>query len=195
MKSCLTEYADCTVNEIAEKYIEEKPQVTEIPVAPDERQNTSVIQGTGVEDTTITEGTVTFDIRFHAGVPVSSEQIGLIINIEAQNQFYPGYPLTKRGIYYCCRMISSQYGTVFTGSHYEKLKKVYSVWICMDPPKSRENTITRYFIQEGNLIGRVREPVKNYDLLSVLLLCPGDPGSSGSEGILKLLGVLLASEI
>lgn len=90
MKSCLTEYADCTVNEIAEKYIEEKPQVTDIPVAPDERQNTSVIQGTGVEDTTITEGTVTFDIRFHAGVPVSSEQIGLIINIEVQNQFYPG---------------------------------------------------------------------------------------------------------
>ena len=195
MKSCLAEYADCTVNEIAEKYIEEKPQVAQIPVAPDERQNTSVIQGTGVEDTTITEGTVTFDIRFHAAVPVSREQIGLMINIEAQNQFYPGYPLTKRGIYYCCRMISSQYGTVFTGSHYEKLKKVYSVWICMDPPKSRENTITRYFIQEGNLIGRVREPVKNYDLLSVLLLCPGDPESSGSEGILKLLGVLLSSEI
>ena len=195
MKSCLAEYADCTVNEIAEKYIEEKPQVAQIPVAPDERQNTSVIQGTGVEDTTITEGTVTFDIRFHAAVPVSREQIGLMINIEAQNQFYPGYPLTKRGIYYCCRMISSQYGTVFTGSHYEKLKKVYSVWICMDPPKSRENTITRYFIQEGNLIGRVRESVKNYDLLSVLLLCPGDPGSPGSEGILKLLGVLLSSEI
>ena len=195
MKSCLAEYADCTVNEIAEKYIEEKPQVTEIPVAPDERQNTSVIQGTGVEDTTITEGTVTFDIRFHAGVPVSSEQIGLIINIEAQNQFYPGYPLTKRGIYYCCRMISSQYGSVFTGSHYEKLKKVYSVWICMDPPKSRENTITRYFIQEGNLAGSVQEPVKNYDLLSVLLLCPGDPASQNSEGILKLLGILLSSKI
>ena len=195
MKSCLAEYADCTVNEIAEKYIEEKPQVAQIPVAPDERQNTSVIQGTGVEDTTITEGTVTFDIRFHAGVPVSSEQIGLIINIEAQNQFYPGYPLTKRGIYYCCRMISSQYGSVFTGSHYEKLKKVYSVWICMDPPKSRENTITRYFIQEGNLAGSVQEPVKNYDLLSVLLLCPGDPASQNSEGILKLLGILLSSKI
>ena len=193
MKSCLAEYADCTVNEIAEKYIEEKPQVAEIPVAPDERQSTSVIQGTGVEDTTITEGTVTFDIRFHAGVPVSSEQIGLIINIEAQNQFYPGYPLTKRGIYYCCRMISSQYGSVFTGSHYEKLKKVYSVWICMDPPKSRENTITRYFIQEGNLAGSVQEPVKN--LLSVLLLCPGDPASQNSEGILKLLGILLSSKI
>lgn len=25
----------------------------------------------------------------------------------------PGYPLLKRAVYYCGRMISSQYGTVF----------------------------------------------------------------------------------
>ena len=57
--------------------------------------------------------------------------IALIINVEAQNDFYPGYPLIKRGIYYCCRMISSQYGREFTGPHYEKIKKVYSIWICI----------------------------------------------------------------
>ena len=39
------------------------------------------------------------------------------------------------------------------------------------------------------------EPVKNYDLLSVLLICPGKPDSQDSEGILRLLGVLLSSEI
>ena len=58
--------------------------------------------------------------------------------MEAQNQFYPGYPLIKRGIYYCCRMVSSQYGTVFTSSHYEKIKKVYSIWICTNPPEYRK---------------------------------------------------------
>lgn len=26
----------------------------------------------------------------------------------------------------------------------EKLKKVYSIWICVNPPKNRENTIARY---------------------------------------------------
>ena len=82
-------------NEIAEKYMEEKPQIGEIPVAPDERENTPLIQGTGVEDTTITEGTVTFDIRFTAAVPSVREKIGLILNVEAQNQFHPGYPLIK----------------------------------------------------------------------------------------------------
>ena len=61
-------------------------------------------------DKSVREGTVTYDIRFRAIVPDSEEQIALIINVEDQNDFYPGYPLIKRGIYYCCRMISSQYG-------------------------------------------------------------------------------------
>lgn len=195
MKSCLWEYADCDVNEIAEKYIEEKPQIGEIPVAPDERENTPLIQGTGVEDTTITEGTVTFDIRFTAAVPSAREKIGLILNVEAQNQFHPGYPLIKRGIYYCCRMVSSQYGTVFTKSHYEKIKKVYSIWICTNPPEYRKNTITGYAITEKNYVGQVKEDRKDYDLLSALMLCLGDPEEDEDQGILRLLSVLLSIEI
>ncbi len=81
------------------------------------------------EDKSVREGTVTYDIRFRAIVPGSGEIIGLIVNVEAQNDFYPGYPLIKRGIYYCCRMISSQYGREFTDSHYERIKKVYSIFI------------------------------------------------------------------
>ena len=203
MKSCLWEYMDCDIHEIAEKYIEEKPQIGEIPVAPDERQSAPVIQGTGVEDTTITEGTVTFDIRFTAAVPSDyessgspdREKIGLILNVEAQNQFYPGYPLVKRGVYYCCRMISSQYGTVFTGSHYEKIKKVYSIWICTTPPKNREHTITSYALAENNFVGQVKEEQKNYDLLSVFMICLGNPEAEIGCGILKLLSVLFSSEL
>ena len=70
---------------------------------------------------------------------------------------YPGYPWIKRGIYYCSRMIFSQYGTEFAESHYENIKKVYSIWICMNPPKSRENSITRYYIAKENLVGSVKE--------------------------------------
>ena len=172
-------------------------------MAPDERQSAPVVQGTGVEDTTITEGTVTFDIRFTAAVPSDyessgspdREKIGLILNVEAQNQFYPGYPLVKRGVYYCCRMISSQYGTVFTGSHYEKIKKVYSIWICTTPPKNREHTITSYALAENNFVGQVKEEQKNYDLLSVFMICLGNPEAEIGCGILKLLSVLFSSEL
>lgn len=118
MKNCVEEYRDCDVNEIAEQYIEGQPQVGETAVAPDETNRVTRIHGIGVEDATLSEGTITYDIRFLAAAPASGELIRLIINIEAQNDFYPGYPLIKRGIYYCSRMISAQYGTEFTEGRY-----------------------------------------------------------------------------
>ncbi len=127
MKACLAEYQDCDVGEIAEKYIEGQPQVSSLPVLPDE--GGTIISGMDTEDKSVHEGTVTYDIRFRAIVPGSLDRIGLIINVEAQNDFYPGYPLIKRGIYYCCRMISSQYGREFANSHFEKISKVYSIFI------------------------------------------------------------------
>ena len=193
MKNCLEEYRDCDVEEIAEKYIEGTPQVGEVAVAADETNRVSMIQGAGNEDTSLTEGTVTYDIRFFAIAPVSGELIRLIINIEAQNDFYPGYPLIKRGIYYCSRMISAQYGTEFTNSHYENIKKVYSIWICMNPPKSRENSITRYYIAEENLVGSVKERKADYDLMAAVMICLGKERDSGTD-LLKLLNVLLSTE-
>jgi len=192
MKACLEEYKDCDVSEIGSKYIEGDPRVSSVPVLPDE--SGTIISGLDTEDKSVREGTVTYDIRFYASVPGSGERIGLIINIEAQNDFYPGYPLIKRGIYYCCRMISSQYGREFTGSHYENIKKVYSIWICMNPPKNRENTITRYRLVEEHLAGEAVEAVRNYDLLSIIMLCLGGPDGKNYDGVLRMLDVLLSNE-
>ena len=192
MKACLAEYQDCPVCDIEEKYIEGQPQVSSVPVLPDEEG--SVISGLDTEDKSVHEGTVTYDIRFRSIAPDSGEPIGLIVNVEAQNNFYPGYPLTKRGVYYCSRMISSQYGREFTGPHYEKLKKVYSIWICMNPPRRRENTITRYRLTEEHLVGKAVEPVQNYDLLSIVMLCLGGPDGENYNGVLRMLDVLLSNE-
>lgn len=38
--------------------------------------------------------------------------------------------LTRRGIYYAARLITSQKGTVFKNDDYNAIKKVYSIWIC-----------------------------------------------------------------
>ena len=137
---------------------------------------------------------VTYDIRFCAKAPVSKEKIRLIINIEAQNDFYPGYPIISRGIYYCSRLISSQYGVEFSDAHYEKIKKVYSIWICMNPPKYRENSINRYSVTEEQLIGSCSERKENYDLLTAIMICLGDSDDENASGILKLLEVLLSSD-
>lgn len=179
-----------------QKYIEGVPQIAEEAVNPDEEiyDSGEQIRGVKNEDSTIQEGTITYDIRFLAIVPGTGETIRLMINVEAQNDFYPGYPIIKRALYYCSRMISSQYGSEFTETHYENIKKVYSIWICSNPPKKRENTITRYFIQEEDLVGKVSERKENYDLLTVVMICLGHANDDNYTGVLKLLGVLLSSE-
>lgn len=194
MKSCLNEFKDCTPEEIAEKYIEGTPAVNEWAMQPDETAPTR-IQSIGQEDTSLSEHTILYDIRFYAMAPSTGEPIRLIINLESQNKFSAGYPLLKRAIYYCSRLISSQSGTEFSGAQYGEIKKVYSIWLCADPPKDHRNTITRYRMTEENMVGLVKEPVRDYDLLTVVMLCLGGPGDERYEGILKLLDVLLSSEV
>lgn len=83
---------------------------------------------------TLTEGTLFYNVRFDAIAPKSAdsteqeEVIRLIINVEAQTKFKPGYPLTKRAIYYCSRMISAQHGPIFTKSEWN-----YSMEVGKDP--------------------------------------------------------------
>ncbi len=194
LKCCLEDFRDCDVNEIAEKYIEGDPVINKIAVSPDETNASQRIHGIGTEDTTLTEGTITYGIRFLARAPVSGELIRIIIDLEAQADFYPGYPLPKRGIYYCCRLISAQKGTEFTNSNYQDIKKVYSIFIALKPPVNRQNTITRYRIVEENMVGQVKEAVQNYDLMTLLMICLGSPEDTDCD-ILKLLDVLFSTEI
>ena len=114
MKSCMKEYKDCSICDIADHYIEGTPEISQREVHRDEApaSDPGKIRGENTEDKAVIEGTVRYDIMFRAILPQGQEKIELIINIEAQKDFYPGYPLIKRGIYYGCRMISSQYGTI-----------------------------------------------------------------------------------
>ena len=117
MKSCLEEYRDCDVKEIAEKYIEGEPQVGKVAVMPGET-NATKIRGISNEDTVPGERRITYDIRFVALVPATDEMIQLIINVEAQGKFNTGYPIVKRAIFHCSRMTSAQYGREFIHSEY-----------------------------------------------------------------------------
>lgn len=201
MKECVPEYRDCSLEDIENKYIEGDPQIGQVAVLPDEtntgdavrQQGLPVIHGEGTEDCSISEGTVVYDVRFRAVAPKDGAFITLLLNAEGQKDYTPGYPLPKRGIYYCSRMISSQYGTEFDRGHYEQLKKVYSIWICLDPPKYRQNMITRYEIHEVDMVGSAQEPRENYDLLSLVMVRLGEAEES-SNRTLQMLDVLFSQE-
>lgn len=196
LKGCIPEFKDCHVNDIETKYIEGEPEIGTVGVHSETTNKPKPdkggkIHGIGNESTTDTEGSVTFDIRFYALTP-SENRVKLIINVEAQNAFYPGYPLIKRAIYYGCRQISAQYGPEFEKAAYENIKKVYSIWICFDPPKKRRNTITMYRLTEQHLVGEVYEVVAHYDLMSIVMICLGTSQDKRYTGLLKLLDVWMS---
>ncbi len=172
MKECLPEYRDCSIEDIMNRYIEGTPSVASVGVHVDE--TSPRIKGGNTEDKTITEGTVFYDIRFNALAPKDDDVIGIIINVEAQNKSNPGYSLLKRAIYYCSRMISAQKNVEFTGSDYNGIQKVYSIWVCSNAPEGEQSTITAYAMKEQQLIGQVVKAPEEYDLLSVVMIRLGD---------------------
>ena len=191
LHECLDEFKEVSPSEIATAYIDGDPEVGATPVHADDA---ALVTGLGTEDSPLDEGTIWYDIRFRALVPGTGQPVGMIVNVEAQGDFYPGYPLLKRATYYCGRMISSQYGMVFTHAHYEKLQKVCSIWICPNPPMNYRNTITRISMTKQALVGNAILDPAEYDLIEMVLACPDGDRQEKGDGLLRLLGTLIASE-
>ncbi len=191
LKYCVEEFMDCEISDIRDRYILGKPEVATVPIAPDKTNAISYIQGERTEDTSTTEGRVTFDIRFRAVTP-DAKPIELIINVEAQQNIKPGYSLVKRALYYCSRLISSQYQVDFVKSEYDNIKKVYSIWLCMDAP-GMESSITQYRMQEDCLWKAKKEKKANYDLIRAIMVYIGKNKEDFGNRLMGLLYTLFQS--
>jgi hypothetical protein len=198
LKSCTKEFSQYSVQFIMDNCLKEKPEISRRSVHQDHPDREQALDGDrsiekgNSESTAIKEQTIYYDIRFKAYVPGKNEPIVLIINLEIQLDDTPGYPLVKRGFYYCARMISEQYGTIFTNERYQDICKVYSIWVCPSPAKKRKNGIFRYHTVEEIVYGEsdVRQP--DYDLMEVVVLNLGDADKKNNREILNLLNVLFS---
>ena len=189
LKTCAKEYREFSIDEIINS-IEGEPRIGVEPLGmsyPAEK-----IAGMNTEDSVLNEGVVRYDILFRSKIPGTEGVNELIVNIEAQNDFKPGYSLVTRGIYYCSRLISRQKESEFSGSHYEKLRKVYSIWICTNPSKEWAGTITAYNLHEINIEGEAHEKLAAYDKLQIVLVCLGERKTDSK--LLNMLATLLSSE-
>ena len=199
LKECVDEFKPYSIQRIMRDCIEGEAQISEIAVDQDEldyiEDTDGAIEGQNTEDSSIREGKIFYDIRFSAIVPGTKEPIHLILNIEAQKSDKTAYPIVKRAIYYVSRMISAQKNTIFTKSHYEKIRKVYSIWIQMNVDEDKANSITKYRIAEEQVVGNVSEKESNYDLLTIIMLRLGAANEAGGRPILRLLDILLSAEI
>ncbi len=192
LKYCVEEFMECEIADIRDRYIVGKPEVASVPIEPDKTNAISYIQGERTEDTSVTEGKVTFDIRFRAITP-ADEAIELIINVEAQQNISPGYPLVKRALYYCSRLISSQYQVDFVKAEYGHIKKVYSIWLCMDA-KADKSGITQYQMQEHCLWEDIHDEKANYDLIRAVMVYIGSHPKDFGNRLMGLLYTLFKSD-
>ena len=189
LKRMVEEFKDEPVQDIMTKYIEGTPLISQVPVHPDEtNQEYERIQGNNTEDGSISEGMVRYDILFQALVPKTKEPIMLIINIEAQDRANPGYSILKRATYYASRMVSSQRGRDFYGDDYDKIKKVYTIWICMNAPKDMGNSINRYRMTEERLHGKYHAEEWQYNILNVVMLYLGNRKTQ--DNLIEMLRII-----
>ncbi len=189
MTGCVPEYRSASVADIVNRYIEGIPEIG-VPIL--ETPLATQISGDSTEFSSEEEGRTTYDVCFSALAPVpgSREMIQLLLNLEAQNDSYPGYPILKRAAFHCGRMISSQYGKVFVKSEYGKLRKVYSIWVCPFPRRDEEYTINLYQMEEHHVLGCHEAKREHYDNYGIIVICLGDKKASELTGLMRLLTVL-----
>ena len=193
MLACVDEYRNSSIDDIINRYIEGDPR-NDVPVL--ETPTVTKISGGTNEASSPEEGRTTFDIRFVALIPNKPEGMYLMIGLEAQNKANPGYPLLKRGSFYCGRMLSSQYGSVFVKSDYGKVRKVVSIWLCPFPAnKSQEYTINVYETNERHVMGDYKAKKEDYDNMCMIVICLGTKKASELTGIMRMLTVLFLEKM
>lgn len=127
-----------------------------------------------------------FDLIFRARNPklsIDDVLVSLHVNIEAQKNYQPGYPIEKRGLYYLARSLSSQLSVVTESTDYNELEKCYSIWICRDniPPKARYS-ISVYEMENTRNTGMSVTPKENYNLMTLVVIKLGQTVYNGGKG-------------
>ncbi len=177
-------------------FIEGIPYISTVPVEPGLTnsvyfQNAQRIVGINTEAQEVNEGLVRFDIVFY--VRTNDELSQIIINVEAQKDEPGEYGILNRAVFYVSRLLSSQKGRDFHNSGYDDIKRVYSIWLCMN---MEENTMSHIHLTKEDLVGSY-EWKGNLDLLNIIMigLAKELPEHDETYELHRLLGALLSREL
>ena len=177
----------------AVQYIEGEPHIGAVPVdagATNIETQEKVI-GLNTENSEINEGMIRFDIIFYVRMKDGLSQI--IVNVEAQKAEPSSYDILNRAIFYVSRMISSQKGRDFVKSNYNDIKRVYSIWICMNVD---EHSMSHIHLTRDDVIGS-HNWKGDINLLNIVLvgLAEDLPEKTEKYELHRLLGALLSSKL
>lgn len=123
--------------------------------------------------------------------------------MDVQKSIKLKYPIEKRMVYYISRMISSQKNREFIGDDYQNIKKVYSIWVCMNVDEvNKRDTITKFSLSAENIVGNYFSEKSNYDLMTGILVCISNKINTDEElksdderKLIGLLKILFSDEL
>lgn len=180
----------------AVQYIEGEPYISRVPVDAgstnvEKEQNGEKVIGLNTENSELNEGLVRFDIIFYVRMKDGLSQV--IVNIEAQKAEPSAYDIINRAVFYVSRMISSQKGREFIKSNYNDIKRVYSIWLCMNMSQNCMNYI--HFTQES-VVGTYQWK-GDIDLANIVLIGLAEdlPEKEEKYELHRLLGALLSAKL
>lgn len=176
------------------KYIEGEPKIGVVPTEPgltNANVNGERVVGMNTENTEINEGTINFDIVFYVRMIDGLSQI--IVNVEAQKDMPTEYHILNRSIFYACRLLSSQKERDFVNKKYDDIKRVYTIWICMN---MSEDSTDYYYLANKKVLGTCQWEGKQ-DLLNIVLigLAKELPRQDEKHELHRLLGALLSKKL
>lgn len=156
VKHTVVEVENLSIQEIMRCIDHESIRIGTAPIAPG-LSSLNKVESIQTEDSIPNESYVTYDIRFM--LVIAAAALEIIINVEAQktSDFKKlGYHLESRIVFYLARLISSQKGLNFEKSEYDNIKKVYSIWICMDADDEGDS-VSRIYLKSDTVFGKQRD--------------------------------------
>lgn len=177
-------------------YIEGEPFISAVSVEPgltnvEKKNDGQRIVGLNTENEEIHEGLIRFDIIFYVRMKDGLSQI--IVNVEAQKDEPTEYNILNRAIFYVSRLISSQKERDFVNTNYDDIKRVFSIWICMNMD---ENSMNYVHLTNDKLLGSYSWN-GGLDLLNIVLIGVANelPEHDDEYELHRLLSTLFSMEL
>ena len=197
-------------------YIEGEPYIGSVPVEPGKTNASYTENGKRIVGFN-TENQVRFDVICYVRLPEKESKAAagngraarakyrttvsgrkgpltqIIINIEIQKDQPHTYKILNRAVFYVSRQISSQKERDFVKSHYDDIKSVYSIWICMN---MEENSLCHIHLTKEDIIGN-KQWGGNLDLFHIIMIGIGKelPEHNEIYELHRLLGTLFSKEL
>lgn len=182
--------------EEVQSYIEGEPFISTVPVEAGltnivrEKDGQRII-GLNTENAEINEGLIRFDIIFYVRMKDGISQV--IVNLEAQKDEPTDYHILNRAVFYVSRLVSSQKERDFVKTNYNDIKRVFSIWVCMN---MNENSMDYVHLTNDKLLGSYQWKGR-IDLLNIVLIGIANelPEYDEKYELHRLLSTLLSMEL